>query len=295
MYSLDVNFLSDRPDYRPPDQGSSPKKRQRSAAAMTPLYVGVAFGLLLPAVVGGLWFVLQQQIAQKEQEETALNAQLQRLQIEEQKIARLNEQIEQVNAETQALATVFNQIKPWSAMLQDIRERVPPGLQIGTVTQTQEVPKNQPAAAAASPPPKSQPNNARAKNAQAAQAQAQAASTPRPAMKLEIQGTARSFDDVGYFLVTLKRSPFFKGDETQLVKAQLVENRTKLEVPKTPTQGQRVTYTLPKVVEYTISTSISDTPASELLRELDRKGAVGLVTRIRTLQEIQQEKGATQP
>jgi type IV pilus assembly protein PilN len=114
-------------------------------------------------------------------------------------------------------------------------------------------------------------------------------------MKLEIQGTARSFDDVGYFLVTLKRSPFFKGDETQLVKAQLVENRTKLEVPKTQTQGQRVTYTLPKVVEYTISTSISDTPASELLRELDRKGAVGLVTRIRTLQEIQQEKGATQP
>lgn len=293
MYSLDVNFLSDRPDYRPPDQGSSPKKRQRSAAAMTPLYIGIGVGLLLPALVGGLWFVLQQQIAQKEQEETALNAQLQRLQIEEQKIARLNEQIQQVNAETQALATVFNQIKPWSAMLQDIRERVPPGLQIGTVTQTKEVPKNQPAAA--SPPPRSQPNNARAKNAQAAQAQAQAASTPRPAMKLEIQGTARSFDDVGYFLVTLKRSPFFKGDETQLVKAQLVENRTKLEVPKTQNQGQRVTYTLPKVVEYTISTSISDTPASELLRELDRKGAVGLVTRIRTLQEIQQEKGATQP
>ena len=293
MYSLDVNFLSDRPDYRPPDQGSSPKKRQRSAAAMTPLYIGIGVGLLLPALVGGLWFVLQQQIAQKEQEETALNAQLQRLQIEEQKIARLNEQIEQVNAETQALATVFNQIKPWSAMLQDIRERVPPGLQIGTVTQTQEVPKN--TTSAASPPPKSQPNNARAKNAQAAQAQAQAVSTPRPAMKLEIQGTARSFDDVGDFLLTLKRSPFFKGDETQLVKAQLVENRTKLEVPKTQTQGQRVTYTLPKVVEYTISTSISDTPASELLRELDRKGAVGLVTRIRTLQEIQQEKGATQP
>ncbi|NEQ21129.1 MAG: fimbrial assembly protein [Microcoleus sp. SIO2G3] len=293
MYSLDVNFLSDRPDYRPPDQGTSPKKRQRSAASMTPLYIGVAVGLLLPALVGGLWFVLQQQIAQKEQEETLLNAQLERLQIEEQKIAKLNEQIEQVNAETQALATVFNQIKPWSAMLQDIRERVPPGLQISTVTQTEETPKNQPAAATPTPAPKSQSTNAKAKNAKTAQAPA--ASTPRPAMKLEIEGTARSFDDVGYFLVTLKRSPFFKGDETQLVKAQLVENRTKLEVPKTPTQGQRVTYKLPKVVEYTISTSISDTPASELLRELDRKGAVGLVTRIRTLQEIQQEKGATQP
>ncbi len=293
MYSLDVNFLSDRPDYRPPDQGTSPKKRQRSAAAMTPLYVGVGVGLLLPAVVGGLWFALQQQIAQKEQQETALNSQLQRLQIEEQKIDKLNDQIKQVNAETQALATVFNQIKPWSAMLQDIRERVPPGLQISTVTQTEEVAKN--TTPAASPAPKSQPRNAKAKNTQTAQAQAQAASTPRPSMKLEIEGTARSFDDVGYFLVTLKRSPFFKGDETQLVKAEMVENRTKLEVPKTQTQGQRVTYKLPKVVEYTISTSISDTPASELLRELDRKGAVGLVTRIRTLQEIQQEKGATQP
>jgi hypothetical protein len=33
---------------------------------------------------------------------------------------------------------------------------------------------------------------------------------------------------------------------------------------------------------------------TELLRELDRKGAVGLVTRIRTLKQIQ-EQGATQP
>ncbi|NEQ18297.1 MAG: fimbrial assembly protein, partial [Moorea sp. SIO3E2] len=46
----------------------------------------------------------------------------------------------------------------------------------------------------------------------------------------------------------------------------------------------QVKYTLPKVVEYTIKTQLSDIPASEILKELDRKGAVGLVTRIRNLQ-----------
>jgi type IV pilus assembly protein PilN len=114
-------------------------------------------------------------------------------------------------------------------------------------------------------------------------------------MKLEIAGTARSFDDVNYFLLTLQRSSFFKSNETQLVSAQLVTNPTKLEVPETKGQSvAQVTYQLPKLVEYKIQTSLNDAPASELLRELDRKGAVGVVTRIRTLQQIQ-EKGGTQP
>jgi type IV pilus assembly protein PilN len=113
-------------------------------------------------------------------------------------------------------------------------------------------------------------------------------------MKLAISGSARSFDEVNYFLLALQRSPFFKSNETQLVKAELGDNPNKVEVtaPQNKTQsGPTVTYTLPKTVDYQIQTSLSDIPASELLRELDRKGAVGLVTRIRTLQE----KGVIQP
>jgi type IV pilus assembly protein PilN len=265
--------------------------RTKPTAAMTPLYVGVAIGLLLPALVGGLLFFLQQQIAQKEQQKAALDTELGRLQIEEKKVAQLNDEITKVNEETTALASVFNQIKPWSAMLQDIRERIPPGVQISNIQQV--------VAPAPAPAANAQPANAKgakpanAKGANAAAPNANAPKTPPQITKLEINGTARSFDDVNYFLLTLQRSSFFKGNETQLVGAQLVNNPTRVEVPQTTrTSGAaQDRYELPKVVQYKIQTSLSDIPASELLRELDRKGAVGLVTRIRTLQE----KGVIQP
>ncbi len=283
MYSLDINFLKDRgiqPD--PVTRSSKPTPR----GAMTPLYIGVAVGLLLPALVGGLWFVLQQQIAQKESEKAKLDAELAQLQIEEKKVAQLNEQIAKVNEETTSLASVFDQIKPWSAMLEDIRERIPPGVQISSLQQTQ-VAATQAAApaakAATAPKPAASPNAKAAPNAPKA-----APTAPRPTMKLEISGRARSFDDVNYFLLTLQRSPFLKREETQIVKAELVKDPGKVEVNRRNLQNQpsgTVTYELPKSVQYTIQTNLTDVPASDLLRELDRKGAVGLVTRIKTLQE----------
>ncbi|HEY9744454.1 MAG TPA: PilN domain-containing protein [Coleofasciculaceae cyanobacterium] len=241
---------------------------------MTPLILGVVVGLLLPGLVGGLWFVLQQQIAGLEQQSSELDAELARQGAEKQKIAQLQAQVDKVKTETDALASVFNQIKPWSAMLQDIRERIPPGVQIRTIQQTQVVP-TQTTASPTPSPAAGTPN-------------AEAASAPTSTSQLEITGTARSFDEVNYLLLTLQRSSFVKSAETQLVRAELVKNANKLEVnvPENRNQGgATVTYELPKVVEYKIQTSISDVPASELLRELDRKGAVGLVTRIRTLQE----------
>lgn len=279
MYSLDINFLNDRPDIRPQVQGNKPKQKP---AAMTPLILGVALGLLLPGVVGGLWFFVQQQTAKLDTRQAELDSELQRLQIQQDKIKQLNDEIAKVQGETNDLASVFNQIKPWSAMLQDIRERIPRGVQIQTIEQTEDT------TSAAAPTPAASPSpNAQAPNAQAT-------SAPSPTMKLAISGSARSFDEVNYFLLTLQRSPFFKSDETQLVKAELVQNPNKVEVtvPQNKTQSDAtVTYTLPKTVNYQIQTSLSDIPASELLRELDRKGAVGLVTRIRTLQE----KGVIQP
>lgn len=280
MYSLDINFLKDRPEYRP-QVGTDAPKRTRQVGATTPLIVGVLVGLLLPAAVGGLWFFLQQQNAALTTEISGLDEEIKRQQIEQQKITNLNKQIGEVNAQTTALATVFNQIKPWSAMLQDIRERIPPGVQITNIQQTQVADTNQPTPSpspAASPSPNTPPP------------------APKQVTQLEISGTARSFDDVNYFLLTLQRSPFFQNDQTQLISAELVRNSNRLDVkvPQNRNQsGATVTYELPKVVQYKISTSLNDIPASELLQELNRKGAVGLVTRIRTLQQIQ-DKGATQ-
>jgi type IV pilus assembly protein PilN len=230
---------------------------------------------------------LQQQNAQKNDELNGLKAELAKQQAEKQKLDQLNDQITKVQSDTKALASVFEQIKPWSAILQDLRERTPPNVQIQTIQQKQLV-----ASATPPPPPKTAPKGNKPSNAKAAP-NAQA-NNPTQATQLQITGRARSFDEVNYFLLTLQQSPFFKKEETQLVRAELEANPAKLEknIPQSQTQsGARVTYELPKDVKYEILTTLSDAPASDLLRELDRKGAVGLVTRLRNLQE----KGATQP
>lgn len=289
MYSLDINFLRDRGIQADPVKRSKPAPK----GSMTPLYIGLAVGLLLPALVGGMWFFLQQQIAQKESDKANLDAQLAQLKIEQDKVAKLNAQTAEVEEETTSLASVFDQIKPWSAMLQDIRERIPPGVQISSIAQTAAVvaPTPAPPAAraktapkpAASPSPGASPGAKKAPNATAV------AAAPRPTSKLEITGRARSFDDVNYFLLTLQRSSFLKRDETQIVKAELVRDSSRVEIkrpnnaPGQPTNN--TTYELPKSVQFKIQTNLSDIPASELLRELNRKGAVGLVKRIENLQQ----------
>ena len=292
MYSLDVNFLNDRPLYRPQVTGSKPKPIDKGS--MTPLIIGVVVGLLLPGLVGGLWLFLQQQNAQKNDELNGLKAELAKREAEKQKLVQLDAQITKAQSDTKALASVFEQIKPWSAILQDLRERTPANVQIQTIQQKQ-------LAASATPPPAPKtdtkgnkpPNATKSPNPKGAP-NAQAANNPTPITQLAISGRARSFDEVNYFLLTLQQSPFFKKEETQLVRAELEANPAKLEknIPQSQTQsGAKVTYELPKDVEYQIQTTLSDATASELLRELDRKGAVGLVTRLRNLQE----KGATQP
>lgn len=286
MYSLDINFLKDRGVQQDPIKRSKPAPK----GSMTPLYIGLALGLLLPALVGGMWFFLQQQIAQKESDKANLDAQLAQLKIEQDKVTKLNAETAQVEEETTSLASVFDQIKPWSAMLQDIRERIPPGVQIASIVQTAATPAAAPAAPAAraktAPKPVASPGAS--PGAKKAPTATPVAAAPRPTSKLEITGRARSFDDVNYFLLTLQRSSFLKRDETQIVKAELVKDSSRVEVKRPNTPGQptsTTTYELPKSVQFKIQTNLSDIPASELLRELNRKGAVGLVTRIQNLQE----------
>jgi len=276
MYSLDVNFIKDRPEYNL-KTGTRTSNLRLPIGNFSPLYLGLATGLLLPALVGLGWLFLQTQNTQLEQEIAEIDAELNRLGIQEQEIKKVQEETNQIKAENQALATVFNQIRPWSAMLQDIRDRIPTTVQIESIKQTAAAaPPSQPAAAAATPPP-SQPSAA--------------AATPPPSQPsvtptggIEITGVARSFNDVNDFLLTLQQSAFFKPTDTRIVTAELVESPTA--IAGTASQSARTLAVRgPQIVRYTIQSSLSDVPASELLRELERKGTLGLVTRIRLLQQ----------
>ncbi len=288
MYSLDINFLKDRPDY-------APKVAARSTTGaipiegMLPLYIGVGVGLLLPAVIGGMALLLQHQADDLLSRQAELDRRLEDLSRIEQQVGRINSEATQLTTETKDLASIFNQIKPWSAMLEDIRERTPPGVQINTIKETEGPPPPTPPPLA-TPAPAAAPSGSPSPVAAAIPTPIFSPGFDLPVTKVEIIGYSNSFNEVNDFLLTLQKSPFLKPNKTQLVTATLVENPTIIQ-PYKPNgsvgqaQDKLPAVKLPKVVSFTIVTNLNTVPASELIRELDRRGSVGLVTRIKTLQD----------
>ncbi len=350
MYSIDINLLRERTEYQ---TGTQPDFAGGTAIAPSryskiPLFIGIGAAALTLISAGGGWFWLGQQTSQLEAKQKELDLKLGSLQAQDRRLGELNGQVTQVTDETQSFASVFNQVQPWSAVLQDLRESIPQGVQINTVAQS-EVKSTSPIVTAAAAPvaPKgglaakisTVPNPeakltppAPAPAATAAPAKAPTAApaaggittyptledsiaakfppggnkaeapivpaTPLaadvPTTKLDITGTAKSFDEVNNFILTLKQSAFFNPDETQLLSAGLmpVVTLTRPTIAKAasttatvPTKPNRLE--LPAVVEYKIQTSLKRIPAADLIRELERKGAVGLVARLKSLQQQQ--------
>ncbi len=269
MYSLDVNFLKDRQENKKVARNIGPStKRLPVGKTSNYLYLGLAVGLFLPFLVGSGWLLLQNQNSHLENKNAEIDAQLNALGIQEQQLKKVQEETNKIKGDTQALATVFNQIRPWSATLQDLRDRIPRTVQIETIKQI-----------ATSAPQQGQPAPNPGGTTSAPQ---QGQPGPNPG-GIEISGMASSFSDVNDFLLILQQSVFFKPTDTKIITAELIDpisvagnvSRSPKAVPVKP----------PPVVRYTIQSSLSDVPASELIPELERKGTSGLVTRIRTLQK----------
>ncbi len=270
MYSLDVNFVKSRKPAKADTVARSFNVPALSGGDMTPLYIGLGVGLASLALVGAAGLILSTQNSRLASNITQLDATLAALGIQEQEIQRVQAELDVIKGQNKALATVFNQIRPWSAILQDIRDRIPANaVQIQNIKQI--VPTQTVVAAAPAPAPAPAPSPS----------PGAAPTTPpvvaAPGSGVEISGLARSFNDVNDLTLTLKQSSFLQNTETKIISAVLVENP----VQSSARQGVK----LPQVVRYTIQSNFSDAGATELLRELERKGTLGLVTRIRTLQQ----------
>ena len=247
MYSLDINFLQDRPSHqKKPD---NVVKNTSFSGNLIPLFVGLAIALCLPIFVGGSWYILNAQNASLEEKIAELETENQQLETEIGDINKIKAETDQIKSENQALVTVFDQIRPWSAMLQDLRDRIPATVQLEDIEQT--------------PPEETK------------------GSQPNSAGGVKLSGYARSFGDVNDFLLSLQQSRLFKPSDSRILSAELVDAPIPPEVAESPNSDL---IKLPKVVKYEIQSSLSDVPASELMRELEQKGTVGLVTRIRSLQ-----------
>ncbi len=273
MYTLDINFLNDRPDLL-----AQEVRRTSSAAGQQidkkPIMIGAGVALALNALVGGAWFIFAQQNSALQEELTVLTETLDAKGQQVQALDKINAETEQTTKEADALATVFNQIKPWSALTLELGELMQvSGVRITTIEQTEPEPVAGTAAAAAPPPPAGSP------------APAAAPAEPETA-KLVISGLANSFTQINDFLLLLNQSPFFEAENTKLISAELKDNATQLVSTSNPNGDAGTTKPqLQPVVEYKIETNLSTANASELLSELEKNGAAGLVNRIKTLQQ----------
>lgn len=296
MYSLDINFLNDRPDYKPVAAKSSAKKSSGGAKDQMPLIGALLFAFGVNAAVMGAWWWATNENSNLAKQQANLDQELATLNTQANIIKAINAETDKVTAEYKALAGVFDQIKPWSAMLQDLSGRTPAGVQIARIEQIDPSPSP---VAAAPPPPAATPaaspgaSPSPASPTPAAAATPAAAPTPvvpQQAAKVQISGRASSFAQVNDFMLLVQRSPFFLNTDTKLVAATLINNPTQLKVGN-QNAGAAELPKLRPVVEYKIETTLSPTGASELLPELRSKQADGLAIRIETLQE----KGVLEP
>ena len=177
MYNLDINFLRDRGLEQSTEVSDSfAQKKEPSIADKIPIAVGVLIAIIAPAIT----FVHLQGVNAKtvgvEEEIKQIEGEIANLGNQNKKIEAANEEIQQVERETSALVGVFGKIKPWAAILQEISDRTPPGVQVDSIQQ----------------------------------------SGSGSGTGINLAGTARSYADVNDFVLFLQRSPFFDAKKIKL-------------------------------------------------------------------------------
>lgn len=253
MYGLDINFLKDR-EVRVFE--ATPRARGGGVAPgdRRPLFIGGAAALAFLALVGGYYAVTQGQVNQLQERSAALDAETAQLQSQLQEISGIQGQIALVRSEIDAFVSIFNEILPWSALLQDIRTRTPARVQIVSLDQTTVTPEQ------------TDPNV-----------------VPESSEGISINGVACSYDEINDFALVLQRSPLLQSQTVAISQAQqqptLLDPQTQGRCPGTAVGDPDF------LIDYTIGANITDTPASQLIDELERQGTVGLVTRLQALRE----------
>jgi type IV pilus assembly protein PilN len=254
MYSLDVNFLTDRNlELKGPAVAATadgPSLQQQ-----LPIYIGAGVMVVLPLLAGLSLLFVGWQKEQAQANIQTLEAELAKLNAQNKKIQEIQGKTKTIDDDIAGLVGVFNQIKPWSAILQDLTDQTPATVQISGIQQADRV--------------------------------------------LTLTGFSRNYADLNDFLLTLQNSRFFKADNTKLVTATAnplpitgveTDSGGGATAPQQPASGAGdkpagPTVTVPTGVKYTITTELSDTPDNELMSELTRKGAIGLVTRFKILEQ----------
>jgi type IV pilus assembly protein PilN len=303
MYNVDINFLKNRPEYQnlsAPVDRSGFTKQSSTNYSKAPIFAGLGLGVAALFATGTAWLITGWQGESLQAKQVELDKQLGAAKEQETKLTTLQAKIAQTEQESKSLAGAFNLVRPWSAIMREFRDNTPQGVQISSIiqapiaavavaTKTPGVPGATATKLAATPATVDSSGVSSKSTPSPSPSTAPVAASPAPTVidtpvvKIDVEGVAQSFNDVNSFILTLKQSPFFNPEATQLVSSDLVETKVALSANTAGTTTATTITT--KSVKYKIQTSLKQIPATELLRELERKGAVGLVTRLKTLQQ----------
>ncbi|MEM8719328.1 MAG: PilN domain-containing protein [Cyanobacteria bacterium P01_G01_bin.39] len=248
MYNLDINFLRDRnPEQSASISSDFAQKKEASIADKIPIALGALVFLLAPAIVFGYLKNVNAKTATLKQEIQQIEAEIADLGNQNKKIESVNQEIQQVQQETAALVGVFEKIKPWAAIMQEVSDRTPPGISVESLQQ----------------------------------------SGSGTGTGINIDGVARTYEDVNDFVLFLQRSPFFNAKQIKLNGASVTEFG--LEVENEDALPDNASLLIPEGIKFTISAQLNNVPSSQLKEDIEEKGSVGLVTRLETLES----KGVT--
>lgn len=181
MYTLDINFLSDRVANE-----SQAIERQPIADSQFLIYGGAVAAVAL-AIVGGAFLVLNSQNESIQQKISTLTAEESQLSSKLTALKSQETELQAIRARTGQLVNLFVGNLPVSAIADDIRKRTPITVQVEAITQASV----------------------------AATAQAPAGSA------ISLTGKATSYNELNDFLLLLKASPLLEGKETVLVSSAL--------------------------------------------------------------------------
>lgn len=266
MYGLDINFLNDRPEYK--KDIPKPASSEPSLEDTRPIIVGAAVAIAINGLVAGGWLYLNDVNNKLQGNLDKLNGELSKLDVKVKDLKAIKEKAEKFQAEAKALATVFNQIKSWSALLGELGTLVPNGVIITSIEQKE--------AEVSAPPP--------AKKSAKKDEKQEISEPPKPTATILLSGTSDSYGNINDFQLLLENSPFFQ-EKTKLISTVRKPNPTKLELRESNLILAPEVPELSPIIEYKIETNLSPLGASELLPQLESKGAIGLVERVKILQD----------
>lgn len=136
MFVPEINFLRDQAGRTAANSGYTPAPdfNESSPGGIDPLLIGAAVPILSLAAVAGLTLFFNSQVSAKEASVAELDGRISTLNQQIASINSLKKEIESERSRVEAVVNLFDLSRPWSAVLEDLRRRVPEGVWLSSLT-----------------------------------------------------------------------------------------------------------------------------------------------------------------